>query len=246
MLKGKVAVITGATRGIGREIAKIFASNGANLVIIGRSVEALESLKNDIISEYGVRVTVKPYEISDARVVKEVAMAVFKEFGQIDILINNAGIMKPAPLMLTSEDNLRSQFEVNYFGAFYHLQAYSRLMERKRSGSIINIGSIIGQKGFSNQSAYASSKGALFSLTLSAAKELAPSAIRVNLIAPGFIQTEMTESLSDADRRDAIGRIAMGRFGQATDVGNAALFLASDLSSYVTGQCLGVDGGMVI
>jgi 3-oxoacyl-[acyl-carrier protein] reductase len=171
---------------------------------------------------------------------------VFSAFGRLDVLVNNAGVLKDALIGMVSDDVLEDTFRINTFGAIHHLQAASRLMQRSGGGSIINMTSIIGVVGNEGQIAYGSPKAALIGLTKSAAKELAPRGVRVNAVAPGFIDTDMSRSLPADKYADRVASIKMGRVGTPEDVADVVLFLASDLSRYVTGQVIGVDGGMVI
>ena len=171
---------------------------------------------------------------------------IFTEFRRLDVLVNNAGVLDDALVGMVSDESLQRTFEVNAIGAIHHLQSAARLMQRKNSGSIINMTSIIGRFGNSGQIAYGSSKAALIGLTRSAAKELAPVGIRVNAIAPGFIHTDMARSVPSAVFEQRVASIGMGRIGTTEDVARAVAFFASTWSEYVTGQVLGVDGGMVI
>jgi 3-oxoacyl-[acyl-carrier protein] reductase len=246
-LTDRVAFVTGSLRGIGLAVAEILASNGATVVLNtrsddGRGADTARALQD----AHGVRVACVA---CDARRPDEIQAAyrrIFSEHRRLDILVNNAGVLDDAVLGMITEDLVDEVYRTNVFGTMFHLQAASRLMQRRRSGSIINLASIVGVQGNAGQAVYASSKAAVVGLTRSAAKELAPMGIRVNAIAPGFIDTDMTRSLPPDVFDARVGSVMMGRIGQPDDVARGALFLASDLASYITGQVLGIDGGMLI
>lgn len=246
LLANKHIMITGASRGIGAAIARLFAAHGAILYLNGKDHETLNKLCQQLSSELGISCHALPFDVSDASAVKQGFQALFNLTKQLDVLVNNAGILDDALLGMVSQSQLENTFKTNTFSVLYCSQYASRLMLRKRSGSIINMASIIGRVGNTGQTAYGGSKAAVIGMTLSMAKELAPSQIRVNAIAPGFIDSEMTHSLPAEKHQRMLQSIAMGRIGQVEDIANAALYLASDLSSYVTGQVIGVDGGMLI
>jgi 3-oxoacyl-[acyl-carrier protein] reductase len=245
-LDGRVAYVTGSTRGIGWAIASALASNGATLILNGhRNAELLRARVTEL-SALGVPVLGLICDVADPGQVKTVYKSIFKEFGRLDILINNAGILGDALLGMIPEETINRTLAVNTKGAIYNVQGAARLMSRNRSGSIVNVTSIVGTQGNAGQVVYSASKAALIGLTLSASKELAPQGIRVNAIAPGYIETEMIQHLDATTHEQRLASIAMGRVGKPEEVALAALFLASDLSSYITGQILGVDGGMKI
>ncbi len=247
MLKDKVAFVTGSTRGIGWAVARTFAQQGANLFLNGVSDQAhLDSCAGQIRSEFGVECSGFLADVCDPTSVKRCYTEIFKRYKRLDVLVNNAGILDDALLGMIPDAAINRTIQVNTVGPIYHLQEAARLMSRNKSGSIINISSIIGRVGNEGQAVYGASKAALIGLTLSAAKELAPKNIRVNAVAPGFIGTDMVKQLPPAKYDERVRSIKMGRVGEAQDVANAVLFLASDLSTYVTGQVLGVDGGMLI
>ena len=246
-LKNKVAFITGSTRGIGLATARALARSGASIVLNGAHDEnVLRRCAHEIQQEFGVECIGLLADAADASAVRACYAAIFQRFGRLDILVNNAGILRDALLGMASQEMIQEVFGANTLGSIYHLQEASRLMSRKQSGSIINISSIVGRTGNEGQSVYAASKAALLGLTYAAAKELAPINIRVNAIAPGFIRTEMTAALPESRYAERLASIKMGRIGEPDDVANAVLFFASDLSAYVTGQVLGVDGAMLI
>lgn len=246
MLKGKRVLITGATRGIGKATAYKFAANDATLILNGRNKEVLEDLQRDIQKQYNVDVYVLTYDVNDISAIKQAFIWIKKNVGSLDVLINNAGVLEDALLGMINETQVRNTLSVNTEAVIYHMQYASRLMMKQKQGSIVNISSIIGRTGNEGQVVYAASKAAVIGATYSAAKELAPFNIRVNAIAPGFIETDMTQQLTEDKFEKRLTEIKMGRIGKSEEVANAILFLASDLASYVTNQVIGVDGGMVI
>lgn len=246
MLTGKVAIITGASKGIGRATALTFAQSGAELILNGRDSAALDTLSEEIQSLGGKAPIIYPYDVSDYASVKECFKNIKKNVGRLDILVNNAGVLEDALLGMITEKQIQDVLAINLQSVMYHMQFASRIMMKQRSGSIINISSIIGKHGNSGQVVYGASKAGVIGATMSAAKELAPNQIRVNAIAPGFINTEMVKKIPESKYKERLESIKMGKIGDPEDVANVALFLASELSSYVTGQTIGVDGGMVI
>lgn len=246
LLADKYILITGASRGIGAAIARLFASQGATLYLNGRNRATLNKVCLQLSSEFGISCHLLPFDVSDAAAVKRGFQHLFKLTKRLDVLVNNAGILDDALLSMVSQPQLENTFKTNTFSVLYCSQYASRLMQRQGGGSIINLASIIGRVGNTGQAAYGGSKAAVIGMTLSLAKELAPAQIRVNAIAPGFIDTEMTRSLPTEKYQQRLQNIAMGRIGTANDIANTALFLASDMSVYVTGQVIGVDGGMLI
>ncbi|TXD49191.1 3-oxoacyl-[acyl-carrier-protein] reductase [Polaribacter sp. IC073] len=245
LLENKSAIITGATRGIGREIALEFARQGANVAFTySSSVDAANVLEEELKS-YGV--SAKGYQSNAANfdAAQELAKEVHKEFGAIDILVNNAGITKDNLLMRISEDDFDKVIEVNLKSVFNLTKAVIRPMMKQRSGSIINMSSVVGLKGNAGQSNYAASKAGIVGFSKSVALELGSRNIRSNVIAPGFIETEMTAKLDEATVQSWRDGIPLKRGGQPIDIANACVFLASDMSAYITGQTLSVDGGML-
>lgn len=246
MLQGKITWITGASRGIGQGIALSFARLGAQTVLVAREVAHLHQTAALIQSENLPAPILMEYDITDSKAVAEAFKEVFKKTKRLDVLVNNAGVIQDALLGMITDDQLQQTFAVNVFAAIYHIQYASRLMARNMSGSIINISSIVALNGFSGLSVYGASKAALIGVTSSAAKELAVNNIRINALAPGFIDTDMAKALTPERFQQRLDSISMKRIGTPEDVAGAAVFLASDLSRYVTGQVLGVDGGMIV
>jgi len=245
LLENKTALITGATRGIGKGIAEVFAKQGANVAFtFNSSVEAAKELEKELES-YGVKA--KGYQSNAAifDAAQELAADVLKEFGSIDILINNAGITKDNLLMRISEDDFDKVIEVNLKSVFNLTKAVIRPMMKQRKGSIINMSSVVGLKGNAGQTNYAASKAGILGFSKSVALELGSRNIRCNVIAPGFIETEMTAKLPEETVKEWRSSIPLKRGGTPEDIANACVFLASDMSSYITGQTLSVDGGML-
>jgi 3-oxoacyl-[acyl-carrier protein] reductase len=245
LLENKTAIITGATRGIGRGIAEVFAKNGANVAFTySSSAEAAKALEEDLAAH---SIKAKGYQsnAADFDAAQELALKVIEDFGSIDILINNAGITKDNLLMRISEEDFDKVIEVNLKSVFNLTKAVIRPMMKQRSGSIINMSSVVGVKGNAGQANYAASKAGILGFTKSVALELGSRNIRCNAIAPGFIETEMTGVLPEETVKTWRDAIPLKRGGTPEDVANACVFLASDLSSYITGQTLHVDGGML-
>ena len=245
LLEGKTAIITGASRGIGRGIAEVFAAQGANIAFsYSSSVEAAKRLEEQL-SSLGVKVKGYQSDASSFTQSQEFADAVAAEFGSIDILVNNAGITKDNLLMRITEEDFDKVIEVNLKSVFNMTKAVQRVMLKQRKGSIINMSSVVGVKGNAWQSNYAASKAGIIGFTKSIALELGSRNIRCNAIAPGFIETEMTAVLDEKVIQGWRDAIPLKRGGQPEDVANACVFLASDMSAYITGQVLNVDGGML-
>jgi 3-oxoacyl-[acyl-carrier protein] reductase len=245
LLDGKTAIITGASRGIGRGIAQVFAEQGANIAFTySSSVEAANQLENEL-NALGVKV--KGYKSNAASFdeAQKLADDVVAEFGSIDVLVNNAGITKDNLLMRISEEDFDTVIEVNLKSVFNMTKAVQRTMLKQRKGSIINMSSVVGVKGNAGQTNYAASKAGIIGFSKSVALELGSRNIRSNVIAPGFIETEMTAKLDEAVVKGWRDGIPLKRGGTPEDVANACVFLASDMSAYITGQTLNVDGGML-
>lgn len=246
MLEGKIAVVTGASRGIGRAIAVRLAGEGATVVInYNGSKEKAEEVKQEIEGAGG-KAAVCQCNVADFDQCQAFIQKVIDEFGRIDILVNNAGITRDGLLMKMSEEDFDQVIETNLKGAFHTIRFASRQMLRQKSGRIINLSSVVGVTGNAGQANYAASKAGVIGLTKSAARELASRGITVNAIAPGFIETDMTSVLSEKVKEGAAAGIPLGAFGKPEDVAAAAAFLASDEAGYITGQVLHVDGGMVM
>lgn len=241
----KSILITGATRGIGYATAVKAAQQNWTVVLNGRDEERLTEVKEQL-ETYGAIVHTIAYDVTDVDAVKQAFMWIKKNVGQLDAVVNNAGIMDDALLGMLKPEQLQKTFDVNTSAAIYHMQFASRVMAKQKSGAIVNVSSIMGRFGNAGQVAYSASKAALIGATYAAAKELAPVGIRVNAVAPGFIETDLTNDYSQDIKQQTIAQIKMGRPGQAEEVANVILFLASDAASYVTGQVIGVDGGMVV
>lgn len=245
LLKGKTAIITGASRGIGRDLAEVFAKNGANIAFTYlSSVEKGEALEKDL-AQYGTKIKGYRSDASDFSSAEQLAKDVVAEFGSIDILVNNAGVTKDNLLMRMSEEQWDDVIRINLKSVFNLTKAVQRTMLKQRKGSIINMSSVVGVKGNAGQSNYSASKAGIIGFTKSIALELGSRNIRSNAIAPGFIETEMTDALDEKMVAEWRNAIPLKRGGTAEDVANLALFLASDLSAYITGQVINVDGGML-
>ena len=245
LLEGKTAIITGASRGIGRGIAKVFASHGANIAFsYSSSVDAAMALEKELATK-GVKVKGYQSDASNFAQSQEFVDAVVAEFGTVDILVNNAGITKDNLLMRISEEDFDKVIEVNLKSVFNMTKAVQRIMLKQRKGSIINMSSVVGLKGNAGQSNYAASKAGIIGFTKSIALELGSRNIRCNAIAPGCIETEMTAVLDEIVGLSWRDAIPLTRGGQPEDVANACVFLASDMSAYITGQVLNIDGGML-
>ncbi|CCJ33619.1 3-oxoacyl-[acyl-carrier-protein] reductase [Caloramator australicus] len=246
MLKGKVALITGAAKGIGRAIAEKFAKEGANLVINYRtSQDNLKELEEKLMG-YGSEVLLVQGDVKNYGDAENIVKAAIEKFGKIDILVNNAGITRDNLLMRMSLEDFDEVLDVNLKGAFNVIKAGLPFLIKQKSGRIINISSVIGIIGNAGQANYAASKAGLIGLTKSVAKEIASRNITVNAIAPGYIVTDMTGKLPEKIKEKMMELIPLKRLGNPEDVANLAAFLASDMASYITGQVINVDGGMVM
>lgn len=246
MLKDKCAIVTGASRGIGRAIAKKLASLGANIVLNYRSndEEALK-VKEELLS-YGVDVFLYKCDISDFNAVEEMIKASKEKFGKVDIMINNAGITKDTLLLRMKEEDFDKVIDVNLKGVFNCLKAVTPVMIRQKFGKIVNLSSVVGLVGNAGQVNYAASKAGVIGMTKSLAKEVGSRGITVNAVAPGFIDTDMTEVLGEKFKEEAKKSIPLKRLGKPEDVAGAVAYLVGNEASYITGQVLNVDGGMVM
>lgn len=247
MLKGKVAIITGSSGGIGKEIAYTFARNGAKVVVNypseGSQGQA-EAIVAEIIANGGEAIAVRA-DVSSFEQTKELIKVTTDTFGGLDILVNNAGITRDMLLLRMTEEEFDSVMNINLKGVFNCMKHATRIM-MKKGGSIINLSSVVGLHGNIGQCNYAASKAGVVGLTKSAAREFASKNLRINAIAPGFIVSNMTDKLPETIRENTLKGIPLNRFGNVEEVANVALFLASDLSSYVTGEVIKVDGGMAM
>ena len=246
LLDGKTALVTGASRGIGRAIALCLAAEGARVAInYAGNVKAAEEVKAAIEAAGGTAILCQA-DIADSAAVEAMVANVVKEFGTIDILVNNAGIARDTLLMRMKDEDFAKVLDTNLKGVFYCTKAVSKLMMKKRSGRIVNMASVVGLVGNAGQTNYAAAKAGVIGFSKSAAKELASRGITVNAVAPGFIGTDMTAGLPESVKEKMLTDIPLGRMGEPEDVASAVLFLASDQASYITGQVVNVDGGMVM
>lgn len=244
ILAGKTALVTGAARGIGKALALKFASEGANVAFTDLVIDENGKQTEEEIAAYGVKAKGYASNAADFAQTEEVVAKVKEDFGSIDILVNNAGITKDGLMMRMSEAQWDAVIAVNLKSAFNFIHAVLPIMMRQRSGSIINMASVVGVHGNAGQANYAASKAGLIALAKSIAQEVGSRGIRANAIAPGFIETAMTAALPDEVRAEWCKKIPLRRGGKVEDIANVALFLASDMSSYVSGQVIQVDGGM--
>ena len=244
-LSDKVAIITGASQGIGRTMATVMSESGANVICVARSEDKIKELSSEIENKGGRAIPIA-CDVGDADAFSNTIKSVVDQFGKLDILINNAGITRDALLMRMNESQWDEVIQTNLKGAFFGMKAAIRPMMKNKSGRIINITSIVGLTGNPGQANYAASKAGLIGMTQSIAKEVGSRGITVNCIAPGWIDTEMTEELPENSKRDLLDRIPIGKIGKPENIAHAAVFLASDEASYITGQTITVDGGRVI
>ena len=245
-LKDKIAIITGASRGIGKEIALLFAKEGAKLVLTARNQALLDELAAEISRSGGETPITFAVDVKDAQKVEEVVDKTLDKYSRVDILVNNAGVTRDGLFVRMSEADWDEVLNTNLKGTFLFMRAASKVMMKQRSGRIINMASVIGLIGNAGQANYAASKAGIVALTKSVAKELGSRNVLVNAIAPGFIDTEMTQTLGDEVKKNILKSIPVGFFGKPMDVAKTALYLASDESNFVTGQVITVDGGMVM
>src|SRR5437868_4528597 len=244
-LANQIAVVTGAGRGIGRGIALRFASAGADVVCVSRTAENSEKVATEIRA-LGRKAWAHAVDVADGAGVAAAGEKILAEAGKVDILVNNAGITRDGLIMRMTEADWDTVLDTNLKGAFLFTKAFARTFARQRSGRIINVASVIGLMGNAGQSNYAASKSALFGFTKSIARELGSRGITANVLAPGFIQTDMTSGITEEMRAGILKQVPLGNFGQPEDIANAALFLAGPGARYITGQILAVDGGMVM
>lgn len=244
-LDGKIAIVTGATRGIGKAISIKLAEQGATVYINGRSLDDLQNTYDEF-SSLGLNAEIMHFYVDDPQSIKNAFKGFLKKSKNLDILVNNAGILNDSLIGMVSQDQISQTFKTNAFSVINTSQYASRIMSKNKAGSIINISSIIGTNGNSGQVVYGGSKAAVLGITKSLAKELATKNIRVNAITPGFINTDMANSLPSDIFDERVKSIGMKRIGEPDDIANLVLFLSSAASSYITGQIIGVDGGMLI
>ena len=243
-LSGKVALVTGSARGIGRSIAELFCAEGATVVVndVGSDAGARETLA--MLEAAGGKGSVEMFDVSDAAQVDAGVKNILAVHGRIDVLVNNAGITRDNLLLRMSEEEFDAVIRVNLKGTYLLTKTVTRHMMKQRSGRVVNISSVVGMMGNAGQSNYAAAKAGIIGFTKAAARELASRNITVNAIAPGFIQTAMTAALPEAVQKAFLAQIPLGRFAEPREVAELALFLASDASSYITGQVIGINGGM--
>lgn len=246
LLDGKVALVTGASRGIGRAIAIRLAAEGAKVAInFAGNTEKAEAVKAEIEAAGGEALLVQA-NVADAAAVEEMVAKVVEAFGGIDVLVNNAGITRDGLLVRMKDEDFDAVLDTNLKGVFYCTKAVSKLMMKKRSGRIVNMTSVVGVNGNAGQTNYAAAKAGVIGFSKSAAKEFASRGITVNMVAPGFIDTDMTSVLSDKAKGAALAGIPLQRMGTPENVADAVAFLVSDQAAYITGQVIHVDGGMVM
>ncbi len=246
MLNGKTALVTGAGRGIGRAIAIKLAAQGAKVIVNYNGSEAKAAETVEMIKAAGGEAESLKCDVSDFEACAQMAKDVIEKYGRLDILVNNAGVTRDGLIMRMSEDDYDKVLDTNLKGAFNTIRHFSPYFLKQRSGKIINISSVSGILGNAGQANYSASKAGLIGLTKSVARELATRSVCVNAVAPGFIETDMTDVLSDAAKEKVLASVPMARTGKPEDVADAVAFLADDASSYITGCVLSVDGGMAI
>ena len=244
-LQNRVAIVTGASQGIGKTIARLFSEAGAHVVCIARNEQKIKDLVN-IISKNGNSASYKPCDINDGDLLQETIKSVINDYGKIDILVNNAGITRDSLVLRMNNSQWDDVLNTNLKGAFFSTKSVLRSMMKNKYGRIINITSIVGLQGNSGQSNYSASKAGLIGFSQSVAKEVASRGITINCIAPGWIETEMTNNLPQDKKSEIIKNIPIGKTGKTEDIAYTALFLASKESNYITGQTITVDGGRVI
>lgn len=242
LLKGKIALVTGAGKGIGNKTVERFAEEGAIVYATDIVEGSLDSFAKETGDRFNTQIIPMYFDVTDESAAKNSILQIKKEQGRIDVLVNNAGIMRDNLIGMIGQQLINDVFRINVFSVINMIQLVNKLMSRQKSGSIINISSIVGVEGAAGQLVYSASKGAVASLTKAASKELAPNGIRVNAVAPGLINTGLLQAIGDTKIQENLKNVKIGRLGEPIDVANVILFLASDLSSYVTGEIIGIDG----
>lgn len=246
LLKGKVCLITGTNKGIGQAIAETYAREGAIVYAHARLSEGMEAWAQNLAVKYNTKVTPIYFDVADLEDAKNKVLQIKSAEKKIDVLVNNAGIVTYELIPMVQMEIFRKMWEVNVVGTFNLLQIVSRIMSRQQSGSIINMASIVGEKGVKGQVSYATTKGAVIAMTKSASKELAKSNIRVNAIAPGMVGTERFKNIFENNFKEKIINVGLGRLAEPVEIAEVCVFLGSEMSSYVTGQIIGVDGSTEI
>ena len=246
LLTGKTAIVTGGSRGIGRAVSLLLAREGANVAIVYAGNTAAAEETKQQAEALGAAAAVFQCDVADEQAVADMVKAVKTQFGSVDILVNNAGITRDGLLMRMKEADWQAVLDTNLTGVYHCTKAVSKLMMKQRQGAVINLSSVVGETGNAGQANYAAAKAGIIGFTKAIAKELASRNIRVNAVAPGYVETDMTAGLPDSAKEDMLRSIPLGRPATADDVAQAVLFLASDQAKYITGQVLNVDGGMVM
>jgi 3-oxoacyl-[acyl-carrier protein] reductase len=244
LLKNKVCLVTGTSKGIGRAIAESFAEEGAIVYANDRVPESIDDWAKELSKKHQTKVVPIYFDVTDLAAAKNAVMQIKSDEKKIDVLVNNAGMVTYEMIPMVQMDNFKLMLDVNVTGTFNLLQIVSRIMTRQKSGSIINMASIVADKGAKGQVAYATTKGAVIALTKSASKELAPLQIRVNAIAPGMVGTERFLDVFENKFKDKINNIGMGRIAKPSEIADLCVFLGSDMSTYITGQIIGIDGSI--
>ncbi|MBI3829653.1 MAG: 3-oxoacyl-[acyl-carrier-protein] reductase [Planctomycetes bacterium] len=242
---GKVSLVTGGARGIGKAVSKRCHDLGADVAIFGRNIEAAQAFAAELGAS-GSRAKAYGCDVTDGKRLDAAIEEVLKDFGKIDVLVNNAGITQDGLLMRMTDEAWLKVLDTNLTGVFRTMRAVSRPMLKARSGAIVNIGSVVGLIGNAGQANYCAAKAGLIGLTQSAAREFGPRGVRVNAVAPGLIETDMTSAMTEDQKKQLTGSLPLGRAGKPEDVASAVCFLAGEDSAYITGQVLVVDGGMVM
>ncbi len=246
LLTGKTAIVTGGSRGIGRAVSLLLAREGANVAIVYAGNTAAAEETKQQAEALGAAAAVFQCDVADEQAVADMVKAVKTQFGSVDILVNNAGITRDGLLMRMKEADWQAVLDTNLTGVYHCTKAVSKLMMKQRQGAVINLSSVVGETGNAGQANYAAAKAGIIGFTKAVAKELASRNIRVNAVAPGYVETDMTAGLPDSAKEDMLRSIPLGRPATADDVAQAVLFLASDQAKYITGQVLNVDGGMIM